>query len=266
MRLSSSTTRRWGASSERTPSFSGSAKATAVRSISALNEVIHLVALAVVDNEAEEAFGALTLNRRQGSERPTDAPRLKVDEAQRQCASGLGRVKEALAAIERAGLLFDEAAVDELLQHAPEALLGDLQDIEQVGNSHAGVAIDEVNDAMVRAAETVTEQRGIRVGDKIAVGKEEQFDEGDLGLLIDGNRRGHRGDSALATFCRRVAPLEIYVSHVDIFSVVWYLNDAGRERRTNPCGVASILAFSRNLNESAAPYRRLRCDAKGRQL
>ena len=49
--------------------------------------------------------------------------------------------------------LHDTALVDQLLQHTAEALLGDLQNVEQVGDAQARVAVDEVQDAMMGAAE-----------------------------------------------------------------------------------------------------------------
>ena len=39
------------------------------------------------------------------------------------------------------GLLHDEASIDELLQDAGQALLGDLQDVEQVGDAQAGLPV-----------------------------------------------------------------------------------------------------------------------------
>ena len=95
------------------------------------------------------------LRRRQLGERRGDAPLLRVAQAERQRASGLGRVEQALAAVDRARPLLDEAGVDELLQHAAEALLGDLEDVEQVGDADAGMAVDEVDDAVMGAAEAV---------------------------------------------------------------------------------------------------------------
>src|ERR1019366_5788609 len=114
MRLSSSMTSRCAASSERGRSFSGAVMAGDPRSRSALNELVHLVALAVVDDLAQELLGAFAFLRRQGVEGAADTPRLQIDEAERQRAPGFGRIEEALAAVERPGLLLDEAGIDEL--------------------------------------------------------------------------------------------------------------------------------------------------------
>ena len=48
-----------------------------------------------------------------------------------------GDVEQPLAAVVGALLLHHIALVDELLEHAAERLLGDLQDVEQLGDLHA---------------------------------------------------------------------------------------------------------------------------------
>src|SRR5690606_24258069 len=58
----------------------------------------------------------------------------------------LCQIEEPLAAVLLAGLLLDKATLDELLQHAGEALLGNAQDIKQFGDRDAGVTADKVND------------------------------------------------------------------------------------------------------------------------
>ena len=136
-----------------------------------------------VDDAAQELLGAFALGRRQRGQRLAEAARLQVDEAERQRAAGFGRVEQALAAVERPGLLLDEAVVDELLQDAAEALLGDLEDVEEVGDADAGMAVDEMDDAVMGAAEAVAEQRGVGIGDEVAIGEEEKLDERDLRLV-----------------------------------------------------------------------------------
>ena len=95
--------------------------------------------------EPQEALGA-------DCARPARAP-----PARRRCGApaapsrrsararpAVGRVEEALAAVTAARPLLDEAGVDQLLQDAAEALLGDLQNVEEVGDADAGMAVDEV--------------------------------------------------------------------------------------------------------------------------
>ena len=113
-------------------------------------------------------------------------------------AAFFGGVEQALAAVGLAGLLFDIAVVDQLAQHAGKALLGDFQDIEQVGNRHAGLEVDEIQDAVVGPAETLPFKQCISIADEVTVGEEEQ--------AHDVERHG------------RLAGLrQIYVSLVDIY-------------------------------------------------
>ena len=55
------------------------------------------------------------------------------------------------------------------------------------------MAVDEMDDAMVGAAEAVAQQRRVGIGDEVAIGEEEQFDEGDLGLIGERQWRHDRG-------------------------------------------------------------------------
>jgi hypothetical protein len=68
-------------------------------------------------------------------------------------AAGFGRVEEPLATVERSGLLLDEALVEKLLQNTAEALLGDLEDVEQVVDADTGMAVDEMDDTVMGAAD-----------------------------------------------------------------------------------------------------------------
>ena len=54
-----------------------------------------------------------------------------------------------------------------------------------------------MDDAMVGAAEAVAEQRGVGIGDEVAVGEEEKLDERDLAAVVGRQRRRDR--------CRRAA-------------------------------------------------------------
>ena len=84
--------------------------------------------------------------------------------------------QEALAAIAVAFLLLDVAGLDQRLENPRQALLGDLQDIQEHGDRHAGAAIDEMQNAVVRAAEAEIGQNGVRLADKVAVGEEQLLD------------------------------------------------------------------------------------------
>src|SRR5204863_155280 len=84
-----------------------------------------------------------------------------------------------IAAIALAGLLHDPPLIHELLENAGQALLRNLQNLQQVGDAKAGMAIDEMQHAVMRASETELGQRRIRLPGEVAVGEEQQLDEGD---------------------------------------------------------------------------------------
>src|SRR5690606_17447854 len=87
----------------------------------------------------------------------------------------LCEIEEPLAAILLAGLLLDEAALDELFQHTGEALLGNAQDIQQFGDRNAGMTADKVDDPMVGATEVIFHKNPVRLADEVPVSKEQKF-------------------------------------------------------------------------------------------
>src|SRR6266481_3594643 len=102
----------------------------------------------------------------------------------------------------RSGPPLDEALAQELAQHAGQALLGDLQDIEQGGNRHARIATHEIDDAMMGSPKTIGLENRIGFRREIAIGIEQQFDALAQLILAQEKRIG----------------LGFYVSHVDLFS------------------------------------------------
>ena len=111
------------------------------------------------------------------SNAPTDAARLWPRQRQRQRAALGGRVELALAAVARALHLHDVAGVDQLLQDARQALLGDLQHVEQFGDRQPGLAVDEMQHPVMGAAEAVVGEDLVGVGGEIAIGEEQQLDD-----------------------------------------------------------------------------------------
>ena len=99
---------------------------------------------------------------------------------ERQRASRLGRVEQALPPVLGSLDLLDEAAVDELLEDPPEALLGDLEDVEQVGDPDARMAVDEVHHPVMRPAEAIGDEHCVGIRDEVAIGKEQELDIGRL--------------------------------------------------------------------------------------
>ena len=130
-----------------------------------------------------------------------------------------------LAAVVVAGALHDEAFVDELLQDAREALLGDLQDVEKVGDAQARIAVHEMQHAMMGAAEAVFLEHRVGVAGEIAIGEEQQLDAGDeivaRGVIARARGAavsGWRGASERDIAAGRNA-VGRYVSHVDLFGL-----------------------------------------------
>jgi hypothetical protein len=80
-------------------------------------------------------------------------------------------------AVVRAFLLHHVALVDELLEHAAERLLGDLEDVEQLRNLHAGIAIDEMQHPVMGAPETEFRQHVVGIADEVAIGEEQELDD-----------------------------------------------------------------------------------------
>ena len=103
-----------------------------------------------------------------------------------------GGVKQALPAVVVAGLLHDVAFVEQLLEHPSERLLGDAQDVEQVGDLQAGIAVDEMHHPVMRPAEAERLQLMVGVADEIAIGKEQQLDDIPAQIARRAGRRTRR--------------------------------------------------------------------------
>ena len=106
-----------------------------------------------------------------------EAPGLQKREVAREGFALDRQIEQPLAAVSGPGLLSHVAVVNEVAQYAAKALLGDLQDIEQVRDAHAGMAIDEMKHAMVRAAEAEPGKQFVGVADEVAIGEEQKLDQ-----------------------------------------------------------------------------------------
>ena len=111
-----------------------------------------------------------------------DARGLQPGKLHRQRLARRADIEQPLAAIIGAFLLHHIAFVDQLLENAAERLLGDFQNVEQVGDLHPGIAVDEMQHAMVRPAEAELGQNLIRIADEIAIGEEQKLDEIEIRL------------------------------------------------------------------------------------
>ena len=76
------------------------------------------------------------------------------------------------------------AGVDQLLEHAGEALLGDLEDVQQFGHREARRSVDEVQNPVMRAPEAVVGKNGVGIGREVPVGEEEELDDGEVDALL----------------------------------------------------------------------------------
>ncbi len=62
------------------------------------------------------------------------------------------------------------------LRTRAQALLGDAQDAEQLAHAHLRMAADEIDDAMMGAAEAIARQHRVGLGGEVAVGIEQKLD------------------------------------------------------------------------------------------
>jgi hypothetical protein len=110
------------------------------------------------------------------------------------------QVQQTLPPIVRAPLLKDEFLPNQLTENTAQALLRDAQNCEQLADGHLWMASDEVNNAVMSPAKTVSRENCVRLGREITVGKKQQLDPLPDLLLGNGGRIGQ----------------QIYVRHVDI--------------------------------------------------
>src|SRR3546814_5354330 len=76
----------------------------------------------------------------------------------------------------RSLLLADETALDQRREDTRQALLGDAQDAEQLGDRDAGVAADEMKGPVMGAAEAIALEQFVRPAGEVAIGIEQQLD------------------------------------------------------------------------------------------
>src|SRR5690606_10013764 len=93
-------------------------------------------------------------------------------------------IKLALSPVSRARHLNNIAGVDELLKHTRQTLLGDAQNIQQFSNSQPRPVRDEVQHAVMGAAETVADQNVVRIRREVAIGEENKLDQGEIDQFL----------------------------------------------------------------------------------
>lgn len=136
---------------------------------------------------------------------------LKVGQFYSEFTAFACRVQQALAAIFQSGYLLDKTGLDQILEDARQALLGYAQHLQKISHRQAGIAVDEVQNAVMGAAEFEPFKDHVGRSNEVAIGKENEFDQAQhVTLPIIGI-----GD-------RQVRLRGIYVSIIDIFHVVCY--------------------------------------------
>jgi len=116
------------------------------------------------------------------TECPTNSLRLQSRELESEGFAFPGREQQTLSAIVRALFLRDVPLINQLFEYPTQRLLRDVEDLKQVGNLYARIAVDEMKHAMVRATEAQLEKHFVRIADEIAVGKKQKLDDVPNGL------------------------------------------------------------------------------------
>ena len=91
--------------------------------------------------------------------------------------------------------------VDQLFQHPRQALLGDLENVEQFGDGKARHAVDEMQHAMMRAAKAVTGQNLIGVRREVPIREEQEFDQAKVNAVGFRDRRLDRNRLNVTAVC-----------------------------------------------------------------
>jgi len=131
----------------------------------------------VVDHRAQKLPDDICAIRVDLSQRAVDAVGLQAGELADQRLALCGGEKKALPAVVIAGLLHDIAFVEQLLEHAPERLLGDSQDVQEVGDLQTRIAADEMQHPVMRPPEPESLELVVGVADEIPVGEEQELDD-----------------------------------------------------------------------------------------
>src|SRR3974390_1320203 len=167
-----------------------------------------------VDHGSKKAARRLVRTGTELTEHAGNALSLQACGLERQRLAFRRDEQQALPAILRAFLLNHVTLVDQLLEHAAERLLCNIEDLQEVGDLHAWIAVDKMQHPVMSTAEAELGQHLVRIADEVTIGKEQEFDD-----VPDRLRRRGRGGLALGNNVPRRYHLGtgIYVSHVDIF-------------------------------------------------
>src|SRR5262245_26369114 len=73
--------------------------------------------------------------------------------------------------------LQDVALLNQLPEYPAKRLFGDFENVQELRNLHAGIAVHEMQNAMVGASKGKLCQDIVGIAGKVAVGKEQQLDD-----------------------------------------------------------------------------------------
>ena len=164
---------------------------------------------------------------------------LALEQPPLQRRAGRGEGQQPLPAVRAAGRLRDVALIHQRAQHAGERLFGYAQNAQQIGNGNAGIAADEMQRTMMRAAQPEFLQDHVGGIGEVAVGEEQQvlracrqvgaragstFDSGMAGIprsradimsaLLTYRRVIIRSWPAEETILRRMRPWSLFLSTI----------------------------------------------------
>lgn len=104
------------------------------------------------------------------------------------------QVQLTLATIRVPDMLLDQLLFYQFAQDPGQALLGNMQDIEQFRHGNTRIARNEINGAVMRPTKIIPRQNLIRLGNKIPVGIEQQFHTGAQIFITQEQGVGSRWD------------------------------------------------------------------------
>ncbi len=131
----------------------------------------------MIDHRAQELPDRIRACRPDIPQRVVDPICLQAGKLGDQRLALCGGEKKTLPPVVIAGSLHDIPFVEQLLENPSEGLFGDAQHVEQVGHLEAGIAVDEMDDPVMRPPETEDLQLIVGVADKVPIGKEQQLDD-----------------------------------------------------------------------------------------
>ena len=132
-------------------------------------------ALVLVDHRQQEFRRRASRVGGKSAQNAHEAGRLQAGQLPRQRRALGACVEKPLAPVVRALARLDETAVEQLLEDAVEALLGDLENVEQRRDGEAWTPVDEMQHPVVRAAEFIFLQQTVRVLHEVSIGEKKQL-------------------------------------------------------------------------------------------